>query len=89
MICGDVLFLFSLNGEDRDVIRLVESARLRCKPVVVTVTQSANNILQSMSDIDFYVFTDQVKYKNLDLSARISMIAITELIAYNLIIKEE
>ncbi|MEG2187466.1 MAG: MurR/RpiR family transcriptional regulator [Clostridia bacterium] len=85
----DILFLFSLSGEDRQVINLVESARLRCKPVIATVTQSANNLLQSMSDIDFYVFTDHVKYKNLDLSARISMIAIAEMLVYSLIAKVE
>lgn len=82
---NDILFLFCLEGEDKEVIRLVESARMHCKPIIVTVTYSGNNLLQSMGDIDFYVFTDRVCYKNLDLSARISMIAIAELLAYSLI----
>lgn len=86
---GDILFLFSLSGEDREVIKMAENARLRCTPVIATVTQSANNPLQSISDIDFYVFTDQVRYKSLDLSARISMFAISELLAYSMIAAAE
>lgn len=86
---GDMLFLFSLSGEDEKVIHLVEQARLICKPVVVTVTQSANNMLQSMSDVDFYVFTDQVRLHNLDLSSRISMMAIAELLTYSLLTTAE
>lgn len=86
---GDLLFLFSLSGSNSDVIQTVEQARMVCKPVVATLTQSANNLLQSMSDIDFYVFTEQVKYKNLDLSARVSMIAIVELLVYSLIAKPD
>lgn len=85
---GDTLLLFSLSGEDKEVIQVVEQARLICKPVIVTITQSANNMLQSMGDLDFYVFTDHVKYKKLDLSSRISMIAIAELLTYSLLTKE-
>lgn len=86
---GDLLFLFSLTGDTNDVIATVEQARMVCRPVVATITQSANNLLQSMSDIDFYVFTDHVRYKNLDLSARVSMIAIVELLVYSLISKPD
>lgn len=84
---GDLLFLFSLSGEDREAVRFVERARLGCKPVVATLTHSANNMLQSMSDIDFYVFTDQVRYRDMDLSSRISMFAVTELLAYSVLTK--
>lgn len=82
---GDVLFLFSLSGEEREVLQLVERARMTCAPAVATVTQSANNMLQSMSDIDFYVFTDQVRFQGMDLSSRISMIAIAELLVYSVL----
>lgn len=81
----DVLFIFSLNGKDRKCVDFIEKARLQCKPVVTTLTQSANNVIQSLSDIDFYVFVDHIKYKNADLTARISMFATTELLAYSLI----
>lgn len=82
---GDMLFLFSLSGTDQEIIRLVEDARLRCKPTVTTITQSANNLLQSMSDIDLYVFTDQIVYRGLDFSARVSMMALVDLLVYSLV----
>lgn len=86
---GDILFLFSLSGEETSVIQMVEQARLLCRPVVVTVTRSANNTLQSFSDLDLYVFTDQVRFQNQDISSRISMIAIAELLAYSLVTAEK
>ena len=85
----DILFVFSLSGKDVDCIRLIEKARLKCNPVVASLTQSANNPIQSISDLDFYVFVDQIKYKNEDLTSRISMIATIELLAYSLISKQK
>lgn len=81
---GDMLFIVSLSGEDELAIHFVEQARLCCNPVIASITNSANNTLQSLSAIDLYVFTDQIEYKNLDLTSRVSMFALTELLAYSL-----
>ena len=81
----DVLFIFSISGKDRECIRLIEKARMHCKLKIASLTQSANNLIQSMSDIDFYVFAEQVIYKDADLTARVSMIATIELLVYSLI----
>ncbi len=82
---GDILFLFSLNGEAPDVLELVERVRLQCDPLVVSVTHSANNTLQSLSNIDLYVFAEKITVRNVDLSSRASMFSIVELIAHSLI----
>lgn len=81
----DLLFIFSISGKDRECIQLIEKARMRCKLKIASLTQSANNLIQSMSDIDFYVFAEQVLYKDADLTARVSMIATIELLVYSLI----
>lgn len=86
---GDVLFIFSLSGRDEACIRFIEKARLVCRPVVAAITQSANNPIQGMSDIDFYVFADQITYKNADLTARISMMATVELLVYSVISRDK
>lgn len=86
---GDVLFLFSWTGEDEEALDLVERARLACKPVVVTVTQAANNTLQSLNDVDLYVFTDSIVVNGANLSSRSPMIAIVELLAHGLIKPEK
>lgn len=81
----DLLFIFSLSGKDRECIQMIEKARTNSRLKIASLTQSANNLIQSMSDIDFYVFAEQVIYKDADLTARISMIATIELLVYSLI----
>ncbi|MBR3227811.1 MAG: MurR/RpiR family transcriptional regulator [Erysipelotrichaceae bacterium] len=81
----DMLVIFSLNGNDKNAIKLIEDARKKCKVTVTTFTQSANNPIQSLSDIDLYVFSDPVIYQSVDLSSRVSMFGIVELLAYSLI----
>lgn len=82
---GDVLYLFSLSGEDEETLDLVERAQLHCKPAIVTVTQSANNTLQSLSNVDLYVFADKITVRDEDLSSRSSMFALVELLAHGLL----
>lgn len=82
---GDVLYLFALTGEDEETLDFVERARLRCKPTIMTVTQSANNTLQSLSDVDLYVFTDKITVRDENLSSRSSMLALVELLAHGLL----
>jgi RpiR family glv operon transcriptional regulator len=85
----DMLFVFSLSGEDKEVIEIIESASLKCSPVIASVTWSGNNTIQNLSDIDFYVFADRMTYNGLDLTSRISMLAIVELLTYSLISRQE
>lgn len=82
---GDVIFAFSFTGEDRRIIEMIEQANLKCKPKIVSITRAGNNIIQNLSDLNFYVFSDQVLYNDFDLTSRISMIAIVEMLAYSLI----
>lgn len=82
---GDVLFLFSMSGEDPDVLDLVERVRLVCDPVIVAMTHSANNTLQVLSNIDLYVFAEKICIRNRDLSSRASMFSILELLSHSLI----
>lgn len=81
---GDVLYLFSYTGEAPETIDLVEKARLVCSPAVVTVTQSANNTLQGLGDIDLYVFADTLVLHDENVSSRAGMFALAELLAYEL-----
>ncbi|WP_080800684.1 MurR/RpiR family transcriptional regulator [Arabiibacter massiliensis] len=82
---GDVALLISMSGEDADTIELAERVQARHRsPVIATITQSANNTLQSLSSIDFYVFAERIVYDGADLSPRVSMMALVELLAYSL-----
>ncbi len=82
---GDIIFSFSLSGQEQETIELIEQARLRCNPHIVSITQADNNVIQNLSDLNFYVFTDKVWHNGLDLTSRISMIAIVEMLFYSLL----
>ena len=82
---GDILFLFSLTGETEGAIRIVEKAKLKCTPLVASVTWSGNNSLQNLSDLDFYVFADKMVYQGYNMTSRISMIAVVETLAYSIL----
>ena len=86
---GDILFLFSLTGESEGAIEMVENSKLRCRPLVASFTWSGNNTLQNLSDLDFYMFADKLTYNGYNLTSRVSMIAIVEMLAYYIIATEK
>lgn len=81
---GDITLLISMSGEDSEVVEFAERAQMACRPVIASITHSANNTLQSLSSIDFYVFTEHIVFNGEELSSRVSMMAIIELLAYSL-----
>lgn len=82
---GDIALLFSRSGEDDSVIEFAEQIASRLNPPIATVTQSANNTLQSIGNIDFYVFGEDISVGGEDLSSRASMMVIVDLLSYGLI----
>lgn len=82
----DLALLVSMSGEQEEVITFAE--RLKATPggVVAGLTHSANNTLQSLSAIDFYVFADRILYDGFDLTSRTSMFVIVELLAHYLMV---
>lgn len=86
---GDVALLVSMSGEDLEVVEFVERVQARHKPVIATITHSANNTLQSLSTIDFYVFAEHIVFNSEELSSRVSMMAIIELLSYHLMRPEK
>lgn len=81
----DILFLVSLTGENNEMIQVVEQSRLKSNPTIVAITWSGNNTLQNLCDIDFYVFTEQVTFKGYDLTSRVSMVALIEILVHHII----
>lgn len=81
---GDVAMLFSLTGEDREVVEFAERVAHKGHPAIATVTQSANNTLQSIGNIDFYVFGESISFNEENLSSRVSILVMVDLITYGL-----
>ncbi len=83
-ICDeDLVIALSFSGNDGVHIRAVEKIFHKNKPFLVSITRADNNILQNMSNINFYVFADEIGINGLDLTSKVSMIMILELLIYD------
>lgn len=78
----DLVFFFSYGGEDMELIEDLEHMNVKSKATIISITSANNNSVQNLSDINLYVFADYIQYRSVDMTSRISMIGIIELIAY-------
>ncbi|WP_066506921.1 MurR/RpiR family transcriptional regulator [Abyssisolibacter fermentans] len=83
----DAMFIFSFTGENTSSIHVIESVQINKHPIIVSITRAGNNIIQNMSDINFYVFSDQLSTNGLDITSRVSMISIIEILVYSYVTK--
>jgi|LGOV01.1.fsa_nt_gb RpiR family glv operon transcriptional regulator len=76
---NDLLFVIA-NNEYSTIASYIERIKSKADVDVVSITASNNNVVQSITDYDFYVFSDYVSLNSVDITSRVSMIAIIELI---------
>lgn len=76
---------FSYKGEDLELIEAVRKLKSQNHPLIVSITGVDNNLLQNSSDLNLYLFTDEIGLNHLDITSHISMIALMELILYHFI----
>lgn len=76
---------FSYKGEDLELIEAVRKLKSQNHPLIVSITGADNNLLQNSSDLNLYLFTDEIGLNHLDITSHISMIALMELSLYHFI----
>lgn len=81
----DVVFIFSYKGEDVELMDCIRKMKNSTHPLIVSITGADNNLIQNSSDVNLYVFTDEISLNHLDITSHIAMIALMELILYQLI----
>lgn len=81
----DVLLVLSYNGNNQSVLHRIERIFAISTPSIISITRSDNNAIQNMSDLNFYVFADEIEYEGEDITSRIGMIAIMETLMYRYI----
>ena len=79
----DVLMIFSYNGNNPKLVKYLEDILTIATPLVISFTRADNNLIQTMSDLNFYVFSDEISYDNQDLTSHIGMIAVFETLMYH------
>ena len=74
--------VLSYSGDNVSVVHELERIFAIATPTIISFTRADNNAIQNMSDLNFYVFADQIDYQGTDVTSRIGMIAIMEILLY-------
>lgn len=83
----DVVLVLSYTGDNTGVVYELERIFAIATPTIISFTRADNNAIQNMSDLNFYVFADEIEYESIDITSRIGMIAIMETLLYKRIIR--
>ena len=78
----DVLLVLSYSGNNKSVIHQIERIFAISTPKIISFTRADNNAIQNMSDLNFYVFADEISCEGVDVTSRAGMIAIMETLLY-------
>lgn len=84
----DVLLVLSFSGDNQVVVNEIEKIFAIATPTIISFTRADNNAIQNMSDLNFYVFADEINYGGIDVTSRAGMIAIMETLLYKRISKK-
>ncbi|MCL2852555.1 MAG: MurR/RpiR family transcriptional regulator [Defluviitaleaceae bacterium] len=85
----DMLIALSYSGKDSALIDFIERVFLTERPYLLSITRADNNPLESLSDANFYVFADEVRVLNMDLTSSVTMLMIVELLVYEYIARQK
>ncbi|MEE6665138.1 MurR/RpiR family transcriptional regulator [Limosilactobacillus fermentum] len=78
-----LVFILSYHGNNDEFVSMINDfIQAGLNPMIVSVTEANNNVIQNMSDLNFYMFTDDIQVNETDITSHISMIAVMELLLY-------
>jgi RpiR family glv operon transcriptional regulator len=78
----DLLIVLSYSGEEPTFIETVERLFHDKRPFLLSITRADNNTIQTMSDVNFYVFADEIELNGINLTSQVAMLMILELLVY-------
>ncbi|MEE8824259.1 HTH-type transcriptional regulator GlvR [Lentilactobacillus sunkii] len=79
----DVIFVFDYEGEDNELIQIIQNLQSKKSyAMLVSITGANNNTIQNMSDENLYLFTDELQVSGVDMTSHVSLIVIMELLLY-------
>ncbi|WP_249921825.1 hypothetical protein A5821_000897 [Enterococcus sp. 7F3_DIV0205] len=56
----DMVCILTYQGKDEEWIQLMQRLKNTAHPLLVSIMGADNNVVQNMSDVNFYVFTDEL-----------------------------
>ncbi|MCL1787494.1 MAG: SIS domain-containing protein, partial [Defluviitaleaceae bacterium] len=81
----DIILALSYTGQDGAMLDFIQRVFLTVRPHLLSITRADNNLLESLSDTNFYVFADEIHVPGMDLTSSVTMLMIVELLIYEYI----
>lgn len=77
----DMIIALSYSG-DPLLVDLIQRIFLKERPYLMSITRADNNVLELMSDANFYVFAEEIRLHDMDLTSAVPMLMVLELLVY-------
>jgi len=81
----DMIIALSYSGEDYELTEFIRRVFLKQHPYLLSITRADNNALDSLSDANFYIFADQIRVPEMDITSSVPMLMIIEMLVYEYI----
>lgn len=81
----DVVLVFSQSGDNKEVLEKLDVIFTIATPTIISFTKGEKNEIRSMSDLNFYFFSEQMEIEDIDITSRCSMLAVFEVLVYQTI----
>ena len=81
----DLLIVLSYSAQEPELLITIDRIFAKKKPFLLSITRADNNLIQNMSDVNFYIFVDEIVMHNINLTTHVPILMILELIVYEYI----
>ncbi|MCL2559477.1 MAG: MurR/RpiR family transcriptional regulator [Turicibacter sp.] len=78
----DLIIALSYSGDDEVLIDFIQRVFLAEQPYLLSITRADNNLLEGLSNSNFYVFADEINVRGMSLTSSVTMMMIVELLVY-------
>jgi len=78
----DMILALSYSGQDEVLVDFIQRVFLAEQPYLLSITRADNNLLQSLSNSNFYTFADEIHVPGMSLTSSVTMLMIVELLVY-------
>jgi RpiR family glv operon transcriptional regulator len=81
----DLLIVLSYSSTELALLETIKRILVDKKPFLLSFTRADNNIVQNLSDVNFFIFVDEIILNNINLTTHVPIMMLVELIIYEYI----
>jgi len=82
---NDLLIVLSYSAREPALLEAIDRIFSKKKPFLLSITRADNNSIQNISDVNFYIFVDEVVMNNINLTTQVPILMLLELIIFEYI----